>query len=359
MPLTLLSTACCRRLSQFKALFPEMPHIELIKEMSKAWKQLSDAEKGPWLEIERKDQDLLTERLEEWRSLKLVDVDAMPETTEEERKQKADRRKIVAVQTPKEKKAKRAKTLAKQEEKREALKRKLEEVESPAGGETIEAGGGEAAAKKARKNPRPVKNVTNPVSKERGPKGGEAAEAAAVNTYEVEAVVDKKQERSGRKKERVLYLVKWAGFDSSLNTWEPQDNLRDSHAAIEKFEMAQRGEHCSVVADGVVRICTEYSTQDAQAFLALFLPCIAGSRGESGCIQYDLLREEAPCSSGTNHSRGSEPWAQFRLIEAWRDEEGFVAHWAAEHTAGLEKGILEMGEGVVSASRPARYVCVV
>ena len=47
----------------------------------------------------------------------------------------------------------------------------------------------------------------------------------------VEAVLDSKQE--GRK---VLYLVKWEGFDSEEdNTWEPQKNLDDCPEKLERY----------------------------------------------------------------------------------------------------------------------------
>jgi len=52
--------------------------------------------------------------------------------------------------------------------------------------------------------------------------------------YVVEAVLDSKQE--GRK---VLYLVKWEGFDSEEdNTWEPQKNLDDCPEKLEAYWQA-------------------------------------------------------------------------------------------------------------------------
>ena len=53
--------------------------------------------------------------------------------------------------------------------------------------------------------------------------------------YEVEAILDKKTRRGKR-----YYLVKWSGWDSSHNTWEPLENLVNSSVLIEEFESRQR-----------------------------------------------------------------------------------------------------------------------
>lgn len=49
--------------------------------------------------------------------------------------------------------------------------------------------------------------------------------------YKVEAIVDKKfNNRSSNSYihiEKPFYLVKWEGFESSQNTWEPIDHLSD------------------------------------------------------------------------------------------------------------------------------------
>jgi hypothetical protein len=49
--------------------------------------------------------------------------------------------------------------------------------------------------------------------------------------YEVENVLDSKHE-NGEK----FYLVKWKGFDSIENTWEPIRNLIHSKELIKEFE---------------------------------------------------------------------------------------------------------------------------
>ena len=50
-------------------------------------------------------------------------------------------------------------------------------------------------------------------------------------SYSVEAVLDSKQ--VGRK---VLYLVKWEGFDDEAdNTWEPEKNLDDCPEKLERY----------------------------------------------------------------------------------------------------------------------------
>lgn len=48
--------------------------------------------------------------------------------------------------------------------------------------------------------------------------------------YEVEEIVDKKM-----KKGRFHYCVKWLGFDSSQNTWEPREHLPEE--MIDHFEV--------------------------------------------------------------------------------------------------------------------------
>ncbi len=49
--------------------------------------------------------------------------------------------------------------------------------------------------------------------------------------YNVEKIVDKKEENG-----MTLYLVKWDGFPSSENTWEPASNLQAIPKFIEEFE---------------------------------------------------------------------------------------------------------------------------
>ena len=50
------------------------------------------------------------------------------------------------------------------------------------------------------------------------------------DTYLVETIIDKKQ--VGK---RVLYLVKWEGYPSDQNTWEPASNLKNVKDLLEKF----------------------------------------------------------------------------------------------------------------------------
>jgi hypothetical protein len=44
--------------------------------------------------------------------------------------------------------------------------------------------------------------------------------------FEVEAVLDHRDRKYGRKKRRE-YLIKWSGYDPLHNTWEPAENLKD------------------------------------------------------------------------------------------------------------------------------------
>jgi hypothetical protein len=49
-------------------------------------------------------------------------------------------------------------------------------------------------------------------------------ESESEDEYEVEEILDR--QRISRKPH---YLVKWKGYDTSENTWEPIENLRDYH----------------------------------------------------------------------------------------------------------------------------------
>lgn len=53
--------------------------------------------------------------------------------------------------------------------------------------------------------------------------------------YIVEKILDKKIDSKGVAK----YLVKWEGFPSSNNTWEPLEHLVECEAAIQKYELSQ------------------------------------------------------------------------------------------------------------------------
>ncbi len=50
--------------------------------------------------------------------------------------------------------------------------------------------------------------------------------------YEVEKILDRKHENGEN-----YYLVKWIGYDSSENTWEPIKNLIHSREIIKEFEL--------------------------------------------------------------------------------------------------------------------------
>lgn len=49
--------------------------------------------------------------------------------------------------------------------------------------------------------------------------------------YEAEALIDSKVYKGARS-----YLVKWAGYPASSNTWEPEVNLRNSTELIAEFD---------------------------------------------------------------------------------------------------------------------------
>ena len=37
-------------------------------------------------------------------------------------------------------------------------------------------------------------------------------------------------------KGEVFFLVKWKGYDSSKNTWEPLENMKDAEEAVKIYE---------------------------------------------------------------------------------------------------------------------------
>jgi hypothetical protein len=49
--------------------------------------------------------------------------------------------------------------------------------------------------------------------------------------YDVEKIVDKKIEKG-----KVKYLVKWVGWDSKSNTWEPIKHLKNCMDLIDEYE---------------------------------------------------------------------------------------------------------------------------
>ena len=54
------------------------------------------------------------------------------------------------------------------------------------------------------------------------------------NEYEVEKIIDKK-----RKKGKIPYLVRWKGYSSENDTWEPLSNLKNAKDAITAYESQQ------------------------------------------------------------------------------------------------------------------------
>lgn len=64
--------------------------------------------------------------------------------------------------------------------------------------------------------------------------------------YVVERILDKKIDVKGRSK----YLVKWAKYPSSENTWEPLENLVDCDHALQTYEF-KRAESLAVKARNI------------------------------------------------------------------------------------------------------------
>jgi hypothetical protein len=57
--------------------------------------------------------------------------------------------------------------------------------------------------------------------------------------YEVEKIVDKKISAG-----KPLYLVKWKGYDSSENTWEPLKHLDKCGTVLKDFEQQHSNKKC-------------------------------------------------------------------------------------------------------------------
>jgi hypothetical protein len=53
--------------------------------------------------------------------------------------------------------------------------------------------------------------------------------------YDVEKIVSKRIDKQGR----TLYLIKWKGYSSSENTWEPKSHVANCQDMIEEFEDEQ------------------------------------------------------------------------------------------------------------------------
>ena len=63
------------------------------------------------------------------------------------------------------------------------------------------------------------------------------------DVFEVEAIVAERSTDSG-----VEYLVKWKGYESSENTWEPKENLEEARKVLREFE--RKGEDSVDVEEG-------------------------------------------------------------------------------------------------------------
>jgi hypothetical protein len=46
------------------------------------------------------------------------------------------------------------------------------------------------------------------------------------------------------------YLVKWKGYESSENTWEPKENLEEARKVLKEFESKRKGEDSTDVEAG-------------------------------------------------------------------------------------------------------------
>lgn len=55
--------------------------------------------------------------------------------------------------------------------------------------------------------------------------------------YEVEKILDS---RLNKKEGTIEYLVKWKGFPSSDNSWEPADGLKQCSQKIKEYRKSQK-----------------------------------------------------------------------------------------------------------------------
>lgn len=70
---------------------------------------------------------------------------------------------------------------------------------------------------------------------EGAPKAGEIVygeDGATRDEYEVEEVVRSRMDPQGHRE----YLVKWKGYTTKNNTWEPEENLANAWDAITRFD---------------------------------------------------------------------------------------------------------------------------
>lgn len=63
------------------------------------------------------------------------------------------------------------------------------------------------------------------------------------DVYIVEEVVKKKKDALTGKN---LYLVKWIGFSSDENTWEPEESFQDDGQSIAEFEERVKGQYSQI-----------------------------------------------------------------------------------------------------------------
>jgi hypothetical protein len=77
---------------------------------------------------------------------------------------------------------------------------------------------------------------------EPAPKNAKIAENVEIDDdteqeYEVEQILDDK-----RVSGKPYYLMKWKGYDTSENTWEPIENLTGCHQLVQQYCL-QKGQH--------------------------------------------------------------------------------------------------------------------
>jgi hypothetical protein len=63
--------------------------------------------------------------------------------------------------------------------------------------------------------------------------------------HEVEQVLDERARYSKRQ-----HLVRWKGFDSSFDSWEPLENLRNVQRALSRFRASHRQKNMPTVFTG-------------------------------------------------------------------------------------------------------------
>jgi hypothetical protein len=60
--------------------------------------------------------------------------------------------------------------------------------------------------------------------------------------YEIEKVLDKKFMKSNDNKRRLYYFIKWKGYTSDYNTWEPKSELGNAKEIIKQFEKGRNSD---------------------------------------------------------------------------------------------------------------------